>query len=381
MGMPGDFRAPSFDDVAADMASVRRAGVGRLRGLPLPALHQAAFGLDLCDEGSREPAPVLELLRRAADTFGGGTDQEAVEFLLGLTPGTALWPIGRRRSEAAALLAIEPETLRKQPETDLLHHMTEGVLSLCHDARMRQTRLAMQERRHPADSRLTVQWVERFEAYYAIWTPAYALAADLEAALTTYLEEPSDHLPWDPDSTVAYDPVDQARGYARMALYHYAHFQLELKRFMTKHGGLWLASDAHVEQQIADAVYRIGWHNSFNEDDDAWLRRHLADARREEQDHFWSVVLALPIGQRIHTEWQDLVREGVDLHDSEREASQVWLTIGACKEYCKLIDDDWMRIADWYRPQSVPATFRHSAVDLYRSITYRNLQPTGIDPS
>jgi hypothetical protein len=117
------------------------------------------------------------------------------------------------------------------------------------------------EHRHPADSRLAVQWVERFEAYYRIWTPAYALAANLEAAVKTRRDEPAEHLPWDPDSAEPYDPLDQADGYGRYALYAYAQFQLEVKKFMTRHGGLWLLSDVDVEQQVADAVYRIGWHN------------------------------------------------------------------------------------------------------------------------
>lgn len=94
------------------------------------------------------------------------------------------------------------------------------------------------EQRHPADSRLAVQWVERFEAYYRIWTPAYALGANLEAAIKTRRDEPADHLPWDPNSAEPYDPEDQADGYGRYALYAYAQFQLEVKKFMTRHGGL-----------------------------------------------------------------------------------------------------------------------------------------------
>jgi hypothetical protein len=213
----------------------------------------------------------------------------------------------------------------------------------------------MEQRRHPADSRLAVQWVERFEAYYRIWTPAYALGENLQAALDTYLEEPSDHLPWDPDSAVAYDPVRQARGYARSALYNLAQFHLELKRFMSKHGGLWLLSDADVEQNVADAVYRIGWHNSLNDEDESFLRRHLADSRHEETEHFWNVIQGFPQGLRIHDRWQDMVRDGVGLTtDKQKVASQVWLTIAACRDYVRIIDEDWLRIADWYRPGITP---------------------------
>jgi len=33
-----------------------------------------------------------------------------------------------------------------------------------------------------------------------------------------------------------------------------ACFQLDCKRFISRHGGLWLASDAETEQHIADTV-------------------------------------------------------------------------------------------------------------------------------
>ena len=37
---------------------------------------------------------------------------------------------------------------------------------------------------------------------------------------------------------------DQARGYVRNALYAYAWYLLEVRGFMTRHGGLWIFSDS-----------------------------------------------------------------------------------------------------------------------------------------
>jgi hypothetical protein len=260
-----------------------------------------------------------------------------------------------RREEAAVQYGVVLETFRKKPERELLGQIAEAVLGICHDARLRRTRLDMETRRHPADSRLAVQWVERFEAYYRIWTPAYALAANLEAALETYLEQPSDHLPWDATKARPYDPEVQARGYARSALYNLTQFHLEVRRFMSKHGGLWLLSDPQIEEDVSSAVYRIAWHNPLNDEHESFLRRHLADTRHEETEHFWNVIQGLPEGLRIYELWQDMVREGVGLTtDEEKAGSQVWLTIAACSDYARLIDEDWLRIADWYRPGSSP---------------------------
>lgn len=384
---------PTHEALCADLGIVRSVGAARLRGHTLPALRSAAILLDLCDEDDQEPAPLVAVLREALDLFGGGQDQDAAEYLLGLVPGSARWTLTRRRAEAAELLELQTDTFRKKPEQLLLSDTAEHILELLHDAGLRHARTQMEARRHPADSRLAVHWVERFEAYYRIWTPAYALAADLEAALDSYCEPVSKHPPWDPDDPTPYDPLHQGDGYALQALYHYAHFKLEERRFVSRHGGLWLASDAEIEQEIADAVYRIGWHNSFNEEDDAWLRRHLADARREETDHFLDLLKSLPQGGYVMNEWVMLVRQGVawklpkdqlpqpgsDLPESLRvngetiadardqdELAQlpVGQTIQAAQDYTRLIDEDWLRIADWYRPGTRPNRGA-SAAELY----------------
>lgn len=346
---------PTHAEITKDVAQVRSKGIASLRSLSTPALRKVAVVLDLCDQDNTEPAPIVEVLRSATSQLGGGTDQDMAEYLLGLAPGTALWPPGRRQAKAAELYGVGVDAFRKKPQRELIDYLGEVILGLCQEAGMRRTRVEMEQRRSPADSRLAVQWVERFEAYYRIWTPVYALAANLGAALETYTHEPADHYPWDPDGEDSYEPEWHARGYARSALYNFAQYHLELKRFMSRYGGLWLASDTDVEHDIADAIYRIGWHNSFDDDDESWLRRQLADSRREETEHFWNIVRSFKDGLRIHNRWQDFVLQGVDLTSDEQKASsQVWLTIAACQDYTRLIDEDWLRIADWYRPGSQP---------------------------
>lgn len=352
--MRGDLAVPSFAGVLADVQLIREKGLGNVRHYPVPALHVASGICDLATSDEQQPAAIEALLRLAAEALGGGREGDAVEYSLGLIPGTKLWPSGQRRTEAAKIYRLSVDRFRKGYEPQLLEQVAEGVLAVCHDKELRRARLQM-EQRHPADSRLAVQWVERFEAYYRIWTPAYALAANLEAAVTTRRDQPADHLPWDPDSAQPYDPEDQADGYGRYALYAYAQFQLEVKKFMTRHGGLWLLSDTEAEQQAADAVYRIGWHNPLNEDDDSWLRRFLADARHEEPQHFAQLLKATNVGSQTLLEWQRYVASCHCL-DLERgdDGCQVHASIQACHDYCDLIDADWIKIADWYRPGSTP---------------------------
>lgn len=362
--MASERAAAKHEDLVRELQDLAHVGVGRLREISTPTLRLVAESLDLMDEGDLEPAPVVRLLRDAVDGFGGGDTQDQAEYLLGLRQGTELWPVKRRQNAAAESADMNPETFRKDPQRQLLSLFADKVLDLLYDKGLRHARLAMEQHRHPADSRLAVQWVERFEAYNRIWTPVWALGADLEAALHTYGEQPAEHPPWDQQSDKPWDPVARAQEYARDALYDYASYHLELKRFKSRHGGMWLMSSPEVETETSDAIYRIGWQNSFTRDEDALLRRTLADSRLEENDHFWRILLSTSAGQRIHDAWQELVRDGVGREGEDRNASHAWLTIEACQDYCRLIDEDWVRIADWYRPESKPSR-GVNAKDLY----------------
>ena len=353
-GVPADIREPSFEALLDDLRLIREKGLGNMRRYGVPALHAACRLTELSDSAAQEPAAVERLLRQAVETLGGGRAGEAAEYSLGLVTGTKLWNVTDRRKAASKAQGVTPETFRKTYEKQLLEQVAEGVLAQLHAWRLRSSRLAM-ERRHPADSRLAVQWVERFEAYYRIWTPVWQLAAELQAAVSTRRELPTEHPPWDPNCHEPYDQEDQARGYGRAGLYAYVRYHLELRKFMTKHGGLWLLSDADAEQQAADAIYRIGWHNPMNTDDDSWLRRHLADSRHEEPQHFAHLVRSSSVGMSILTEWQEYVAScACPSNEEPLGACQVHATARACQDFCDLIDADWMKIADWYRPASEP---------------------------
>ncbi|MEU6564659.1 hypothetical protein [Nocardia nova] len=346
---------PDHAAVVAELRMIREKGLGGLRRMNLPVLHDVARRLDITATGIEpEPAAIETLVRRAVGHLGGGAFEEAAAYSFGLATGVKYAPVGERRRQAADVMGMMPDTFRKGPEKEVVEHTAEAVLALCYDATMRRTHLAM-ERRRPADSRLAVAWVERFEAYYRIWTPVYALAADLRAALKTYQEEPADHLPWDPDSEQPFDPVKEAQGYARSALHWHARYLLDVQRFIVKHGGLWLLSDAEVESEVSDAIYRIGWHNPINEENESWLRRTLATRQLEEAQLFYRALETSGEGETIHAIWQKFVLDG---HYAEltgdTSKSQVHNTIRACDDYIAKIDEDWLKIADWYAPGQAP---------------------------
>jgi hypothetical protein len=355
--MPVEPRAPSYDDLVLELKILREKGLIRLRSLHLPALQQAAQACGESEQEQHDPPAIESMLRRAVEQLGGEME-EACGYLFGLVPGTRGWKPKDLRERAASLYNMQPETFRKEPEQLHIGQLAEQVLRLCHGQRLRAERVKL-ERRHPADSRLAIQWLDRFEAYYRMWTPTSRLGDDLLAAVTTRREPETEHPPWDSAGTVAHPDwngqEDQARGYVRGALYAYAWTSLELRRFMVRHGGLWIFSDAKVEQEIADCIYKISWYTTFNMQDDSWLRRLLSQSQFEEELSFIELLRSMPIGPSVHQEWQEFVATCRCENDEHpRDDCRVHAMIQACQRYCVLVDEEWYKIADWYHSDTKP---------------------------
>ncbi len=353
--MPVDSRVPSHEDLVVDLKLLREKGLIRLRTLHLPVLQQAALACGESEREQHDPPAIESMLRRAVDQLGGEMG-EACGYLFGLVAGTRGWKPKDLRERAASLYNQQPETFRKEPEQLHIGQVAEAILKLCHEQRLRQERVNL-ERRHPADSRLAIQWLDRFEAYYRIWTPASRLGDDLKAAIATRREPDLGHPPWGAESTDEdwKGPEDQARGYVRNALYAYAWYLLELRGFMTRHGGLWIFSDAETEQEIADCVYKISWYTTFNTEGDSWLRRLLAQSQFEEELSFVQLLAATPIGPSVHEDWQEFVAScRCPEEDHPRADCRVHALVTACERYCQLIDAEWYKIADWYHPHTRP---------------------------
>lgn len=367
-----------------DLKLLRQKGLVELAGLDLPALREAARAV-AAGAAVDDHALIENVLRTAVAHLGGGNYGEAAAALFGLDQGGRTLTAGFRRGRAAGLLGISVTTLRKKHEKEMLGQVAAQLMAMTAEQRMRDGRLQPGER-HPADSAIALHWIERFQAYYRLWTPIYGLANDLVACRSTLLEEPR---PYDrrfgtkrPDDE-GYSQEEQAEGYATFALYHYTLFEWELRRFRTLYGGLWLLSDAQAETDVADAIHRISWHvNPFNERDQSFLRTVLDEVPSQELHGFISGLAATEIGQTTHREWQDWVATRSCSADPEGDyffstaednagisaACQVHAVIAACGDYCRLIDEDWLKIADWYH---LPADIKRGMSDEQRYREWR----------
>ncbi len=97
-----------------------------------------------------------------------------------------------------------------------------------------------------------------------------------------------------------------AANYGRSALFHYSSFLVRMDQFMTRYGGQWLLSDGQAEQDLADAVYRIGWHaNEMTQRDDSYLRALHRTAGGELNTFLHLLKADTPTGPMNDDEWQE----------------------------------------------------------------------------
>lgn len=376
---------PSQDQLTAELKTLRLTGLAKMEKLDLPALLGAAR-LATADRDSADGVVIEATLRRAVERFGGDSYGDAAAVLFGLEQGTRTASSARRRTFAAEHLEKSFETFRKSYEPTMLAQVATQILMLCSEQHTRSAREQL-ERHDPVESAMAVEWLRRFEAYYRIWTPIYALAADLTAYRMTLIEaqRPYDrrHGTYAPDDQ-GYEQETQAEGYARFALYHYSLFEWERKRFIVGAGGLWLLSDGQAENAVRDAVNQISWHvTPYNERDQSSLRSLIAETPDQEMHGFLERLTASEPGRATEQEWQDWAANcscswaigstndeeyfpTSAHHSGIQESCELHQLIAACGTYCDLIDQDWRQVADWYRLGENPERGQ-SAEQLYRN--------------
>lgn len=360
-----DDGTPTRDELAEDLKLLREKGLPEIDNLELPALRAAAkiVAPGEADEGAAQEV----LLRRAAARLGGGSYGDAARALVGLDGDTRTLTAGVRRGIAAQNLGISLKTFLRKHEDPMLNQTARQILVLCAEQQLRDGRDRLAAA-HPVESGMATHWVERFQAYYRLWTPITGLASDLTAYRSTLIEQPRPYdrrFGADDPRDPGYSQEEQAEGYARYALYHYAKFEWNLRQFITTYGGLWMLSEPDIETAVSGAVYRISWHvNPFNERDQSYLRTLIDETANQELHGFLGRLADTELGRATHQEWQEWCAScecswppttEADYFPTARSQPgissecQVHQVVEACGLYCELIDKDWRQIADWYR--------------------------------
>ena len=386
---PLDIVPPTQNEVFDDLKALRKAGLMKLTERRFDALEQAARAAGRIEENELAGPYVVESMLRDAVVKIGSDLGEAAAMSFGLQEGGRSDKPPQLRLMAAEVMNVSKEHFRHHYEPLICRQTAYLILAEVHDYRLKLARL-QRDVRTPIGSRLAVEWLSRFEAMYAIWTPLTGVGGDLTGFRSTLLETDR---PWDRDSDPnAHDsdnPDDdgytqeiQAAGYVTDALYHFAVFLAALQDFEIRFGGLWLLPESQAETDISKAVHRAVLASPNNERDDSYLRRLLVKAPRRELHEFLSLMKDDKIGMAIHDEWQEWAntckcesghgaRQGRELFPTPinnagiSDQCDMHMLISACNDFCLILDDGWDQIADWYHDAPKPIRHDQTAEEIY----------------
>jgi hypothetical protein len=322
-------------DLAAELAGLLRDGVTTeglrdceaLLGLALTRAKSAS------DSALDRAVAADTLIREAARRVDDGDAYGAASSLLGLAPGTRGTLIKHRRQKAAEALHISTEHLRKEREPLLLEAVADELYAADSAYRLRH-RHRTEAERSPEQSGLGINWLEQHRSYRRIWTPVMGMRNDLQV-LREYLAAEEEDRPAISDRLCN-------------ITWHWARFELALQRFVEEQGGLWLLADMDSEIAAAEAIYKLQFYVPLGQTDSSWLRTMLADTPQEELDGFSDLLVEAGERRRelmgLWIQWAgcpeaDDADCGCEFHDWQRAAD----------EFIRLIDEDWYRIADFYR--------------------------------
>lgn len=321
--------------LAVELAKTLRPG---LRPSSLRSLS-GLLSLDVVrDQSSSEDVDDLavaafRVAKQAIHSVDGGADGAAA-VMFGVAAGTRGSLQKDRRRQAARLRGFSVDHFRKHVETALVAEVADEVFYVDSLFRLRRSR-GLHGATIPTSSHLGINWLERHETYGRIWTPTYALRADLLALETLRRTDPK-------------APVYST--YLRASLWWFARVLFEVSRFTERFGGLWLFTDPDDETDVMDSMYAIDFHSCFSEEQNSHLRILVSSAPGQELEAFTASLEASDEGDELAQNWADWVEQcDCEDLDAPRPQCPVHQVISACEKYTQIVDEDWQRLADWYR--------------------------------
>lgn len=331
---------PSPSGLAAELASVLRTGAttAQLRTcaaiLSLTSVRAKAASDGVDDQAVAAQTLIAEAAARVDDDATG-----AASVILGLAQGHRGSLLKTRRFHAGEALGVSAEHFRKEREAPLLEAVADELYAADSAWRLRH-RHRTEPERQPEASALKIDWLAQHRSYRRIWTPINAMRNDVLVLL--------DHLRQARETGNEDQPAIADR--LVNITWQWTKFQDELKRFVTDQGGLWLLADADSEIAAADALYRIEFYVPLGENDSSWLRTMLAETPHLELDGFGDRLIAAGERRReLMGAWVRWAGECSGDFDSGDDGCRLHTWNDACQRFIELIDEDWYRVADWYR--------------------------------
>jgi hypothetical protein len=331
---------PSPAALASELSSVLRTGITTERLRHCPALLSLAVtrAKAATEQDNDLAVAAIAIIREATTRVDDGTNGPAAA-LLGLAAGTRGSLLKDRRRWAAEALHVSAEHLRKDREPALMEAVADELYAADSAYRLRQRHRSTPER-SPQHSALGVDWLEQHRSYRRIWTPLSGMRNDLYV-LRRYLVAEQEDQPAIADRLCN-------------ITWQWARFLAALERFVDEQGGLWLLADMDSEIAAADAIYKIQFDAPLGETDCSWLRTLLAETPHGELDGFGDLLIAAGERRRqLMATWMAWVGTCDDHNEPSACTCPLHAWLQAAEQFIRLIDEDWYRVADFYRATGV----------------------------
>lgn len=375
------------ENLAAELAGMLRTGVTIEACRKSPVICSLAIMEAKSSSGEPNDLAVAanHLIREACASVDS-ISEGPTAILLAVAPGYRGTLLKKRRTDAAKKLHITPGHLRDEREEPLLEAVADELYGMDSAYRLRH-RHRTEAEREPQESRLGIDWLAQHRSYRRVWSPVTGMRNDL-IVLVNYLHEvkQAGRVPKTPghiaegsaERPVDFDMWSDLSDRCANLTWRLAQYSRELDAFVEREGGLWILAEAESEIRAADAIHRLDLNLPFGDADISWARTLLADTPHQELDGYIDRLIAAAERwgefKAAWFEWagdfleRDLGGTPIDVattlvapadaHEAPttflRVASEVpqtecgrWLAAG--EEFIALIDDDWYRVADWYR--------------------------------
>lgn len=338
-GLVSEDQLPAPDELAAELAEMLRPGMTtqQLRGKSTLLSLALVAAKSASDEPTDLAAAAQTVISEAAASVDG-TTTGAASILLGIAPGTRGSLLKDRRRWAAEELHVSAEHVRKERAPLLIEAMADELYAADSIFRLRHKHRTEPER-SPEKSGLGINWLEQHRSYRRIWTPLEGMRNDLYVLLR-YLQDEQENRDAISDRLVN-------------ITWQWARFCAGLEKFIEEEGGLWLLADMESEIAAADAIYRVQFYAPLGETDNSWLRTLLAETPHQELDGFGDRLVAEGERRReLVGVWMAWVRACNGDPEADDPNCELHAWFETADQFIRLIDEDWYRVADFYRRSS-----------------------------
>ncbi len=281
-----------------------------------------------------------------------------LDRLFGATDDLATVPASERRELASVPLLgyrLGAASFARRHDDEFRGLVADRLVEYDREYALREGRRRMQLG-EPADRSVAIDWLDRFQYYYRVWSDVSGILNNIEALLTIRAIDRGDtSLP----------------AYHEASLWSLSCLSLDIDRFVVERGGLWLLSDPDAEQQVSDALYLIQWHPFISQLDSAWLARHVVSRGRRDMLRFHEALERDRRGRNILARWAEWVA-ACGCGRRPEPGCEVHLVLAHCERYMAIIDKEWAEIASWYtKPPARPHVTTLRVSDLFREFPHR----------